>query len=99
MADVQNTNVQEQDINQLLKVRREKLANLQAADKDPFQITKYDVDNHSANIKENFDALTDAIQKARPVSAKGVYIISCSVSATMTPGLKINLKEVVKVTK
>ena len=43
MAEAQNTNVQEQDINQLLKVRREKLANLQAAGKDPFQITKYDV--------------------------------------------------------
>ena len=50
-------------------------------------------------LKENFDALTDAIQKARPVSAKGVYIISCSVSATMTPGLKINLKELVRAAK
>ena len=40
MAEVQNANVQEQDINQLLKVRREKLANLQAANNDPFQITK-----------------------------------------------------------
>ena len=50
-------------------------------------------------LKENFEALTDAINKARPVSAKGVYIISCSVSATMTPGLKINLKEVVRAAK
>ena len=50
-------------------------------------------------LKENFDALSDAIQKARPVSAKGVYIISCSVSATMTPGLKINLKELVRAAK
>ena len=50
-------------------------------------------------LKENFDALNDAIQKARPVSAKGVYIISCSVSATMTPGLKINLKELVRAAK
>jgi len=50
-------NVQEQDINQLLKVRREKLANLQAADKDPFQITKYDVSHHSVDIKDNFDEL------------------------------------------
>ena len=38
---------QEQDINQLLKVRREKLAELQANGNDPFQITKYDVTNHS----------------------------------------------------
>ena len=50
-------------------------------------------------LKENFEALTDAINKARPVSAKGVYIISCSVSATMTPGLKINLKELVRAAK
>ena len=57
MAEAQNTNVQEQDINQLLKVRREKLANLQEAGKDPFQITKYDVTHHSTEIKDNFDAL------------------------------------------
>ena len=42
MADTQNKQ-QEQDINQLLKVRREKLAALQEAGRDPFQITKYDV--------------------------------------------------------
>ena len=48
---------QEQDINQLLKVRREKLANLQEAGKDPFQITKYDVTHHSTDIKENFETL------------------------------------------
>ncbi len=49
--------VQEQDLNQLLKVRREKLLELQAAGKDPFQITKYDVTHHSREIKENYDAL------------------------------------------
>ncbi len=47
--------VQEQDINQLLKVRREKLAALQEAGKDPFQITKYDVTNHSAELKNEFE--------------------------------------------
>ena len=57
MADVQNTNVQEQDINQLLKVRREKLANLQEAGKDPFVITKYDVTHHSTEIKDNYAQL------------------------------------------
>ena len=57
MADTQNTNVQEQDIHQLLKVKREKLANLQAAGKDPFQITKYDVTHHSTDIKNNFEEL------------------------------------------
>ena len=50
-------NVQEQDINQLLKVRREKLAQLQEAGKDPFQITKYDVTHHSTEIKDHFDEL------------------------------------------
>lgn len=59
MADTQNNaqNNQEQDIHQLLKVRREKLAALQEAGKDPFQITKYNVTHHSAEIKENFETL------------------------------------------
>ena len=46
---------QEPDLNQLLKVRREKLAELQAAGKDPFRITKYDVSVHSADIKEQYE--------------------------------------------
>lgn len=50
-------NAQEQDINQLLKVRREKLAALQENDKDPFKITKYDVTHHSLEIKDGFDNL------------------------------------------
>ena len=59
MAEAQNQEKgqQVQDINQLLKVRREKLAALQEAGKDPFQITKYDVTHHSQEIKDNFDAL------------------------------------------
>lgn len=57
MAEAQNTNVQEQDLNQLLQVRREKLANLQTAGKDPFKITKYDVTHHSTEIKENYAEL------------------------------------------
>ena len=48
---------QEQDINQLLKVRREKLQDLQENGKDPFQITKYDVTHHSQEIKDNYDSL------------------------------------------
>ena len=51
----QKKQVQEQDINQLLKVRREKLTELQENGKDPFQITKYDVTNHSAELRENFE--------------------------------------------
>ena len=50
-------NVQEQDINQLLKVRREKLAELQENGKDPFRITKFDVTHHSADIKEDYESL------------------------------------------
>ncbi len=49
-----NANAKEQDIHQLLKVRREKLAELQTEGKDPFQITKYDQDTHSADIKDNY---------------------------------------------
>ena len=48
---------QEQDLNQLLKVRREKLAELQANGKDPFQIVKYDVTHHSQEVIDNFDEL------------------------------------------
>ncbi len=47
----------QQDINQLLKVRREKLAALQEAGKDPFRITKYDVTHHSVDIKDNYGRL------------------------------------------
>mgnify|MGYP004525584943 FL=1 len=47
---------QEQDVNQLLKVRREKLAALQAAGKDPFQITKYDQTHHTSDAKELYTA-------------------------------------------
>lgn len=58
MAEVQNQeNVQQQDIHQLLKVRREKLAALQEAGKDPFQIMKYDATHHSTEIKEGFENL------------------------------------------
>ena len=48
---------QDVDVNQLLKVRREKLQDLQERGKDPFQITKYDVTHHSMEIKDNFDTL------------------------------------------
>ena len=49
-----NTNAKEQDIHQLLKVRREKLAELQTEGRDPFQITKYDQTAHSADIKDHY---------------------------------------------
>ena len=53
----QSKNVKEQDVNQLLKVRREKLAELQANGKDPFQIVKFDVTHHSQEIKAAFEEL------------------------------------------
>lgn len=57
MAEQKKPQAQQQDVNQLLKVRREKLANLQSEGKDPFVITKYDVTKHSQEIKDNYDEL------------------------------------------
>ena len=51
----QNQQPKEQDINQLLKVRREKLAALTEAGKDPFRITKFDLTHHSMYIMYNFE--------------------------------------------
>ncbi len=56
MAEQNNSNQQaQQDLNQLLKVRREKLQNLQENGKDPFVITKYDVTHHSDTVKEEYE--------------------------------------------
>ncbi len=58
MAEKNNQNApQEENLSQLLQIRRDKLAKLQEEGNDPFQITRYVVDNDSANIKEHFDAL------------------------------------------
>ena len=68
MSEQQNQGQQKQaqqkqqaqpDINQLLKVRREKLAELQENGQNPFEIMKYDVSHHSAEIKDNFESLED----------------------------------------
>lgn len=53
----QNNKGNEQDLNKLKMVRREKLADLQAAGKDPFVITKYDVQQHSIEVKDMYTAL------------------------------------------
>ncbi len=66
MAETQNANGQEQDINQLLQVRRDKLAALQEAGRDPFTITRYDVTHHSSDIRENYETL-----EGKPVSVAG----------------------------
>ena len=64
---------QEQDLNQLLKVRREKLADLQAAGKDPFQITKYNQTHHSVEVKELYNAHEAKILAGRaPLDTEGV---------------------------
>ncbi len=56
MEEQKKQQVREQDVSQLLKVRREKLAELQTSGNDPFRITKYDVTNHSADVKDNYEA-------------------------------------------
>ena len=56
----------QQDTNKLLQVRRDKLAELQAAGKDPFEITKYDVTNHSEDVKETYIAHETELLAGRP---------------------------------
>ena len=62
MAEQKNNNqVQQEEVSlsDLLQIRRDKLAELQASGKDPFQITKFDVTHHSSEVKENFDSLEE----------------------------------------
>ncbi len=64
---------QEQDLGQLLKVRREKLAALQEKGKDPFQIVKYDVTHHSMDVKEQFEEMEgDTVSLAGRIMSKRV---------------------------
>jgi lysyl-tRNA synthetase class 2 len=57
MADKNNQTGEQENLSQLLQIRRDKLKELQESGNDPFTITRYVVDNDSANIKDNFDAL------------------------------------------
>ncbi len=57
MSETNQTNTPSQDLGQLVKVRRDKLSELQAAGKDPFAITKYDVTCHTQDIKDQFDKM------------------------------------------
>ena len=50
-------------------------------------------------LNENFDAIIAALMKAKPATAKGTYIISCTISGTMTPGVKINTKDLARAAK
>ena len=66
-------NANQQDLNQLLKVRHEKLANIQEAVKDPFVITKYDQTHHSSEVKEIYIAHEEELLKDRPaVNTEGM---------------------------
>ena len=66
-------NANQQDLNQRLKVRHEKLANIQEAGKDPFVITKYDQTHHSSEVKEIYIAHEEELLKDRPaVNTEGM---------------------------
>ena len=69
---------QEENLSQLTKVRRDKLKELQESGNDPFQITKYEVNNDSANIKANFDALegSEVSIAGRLMSKRGMGKVS-----------------------
>ena len=81
MAENENKNSaapQEENLSQLTKVRRDKLKELQESGNDPFQITKYEVNNDSANIKANFDALegSEVSIAGRLMSKRGMGKVS-----------------------
>ena len=73
-----NAAPQEENLSQLLQIRRDKLRELQESGNDPFQITKYIVDNDSANIKANFDALEgkEVSIAGRLMSKRGMWKVS-----------------------
>ena len=79
MAEKNNPNVpQEENLSQLLQIRRDKLAKLQEEGSDPFQVTRYEVNNDSANIKANFDALegSEVSIAGRLMSKRGMGKVS-----------------------
>ena len=79
MADEINRNeTQQQDLGELLRIRREKLKALQDEGRDPFQITKFDVTHHTQDIKDNFDAMegTEVSVAGRLMSKRGMGKVS-----------------------
>ena len=79
MADETNrTDTQQQDLGELLRIRREKLKALQDEGRDPFQITKFDVTHHTQDIKDNFDALegSEVSVGGRLMSKRGMGKVS-----------------------
>ena len=77
MAD-KNNNTTEQNLGDLMKVRRDKLTALQEAGRDPFVVTKYDVDTHAAEINDNYDEMEGKIVKVagRLMSKRGMGKVS-----------------------
>ena len=78
MAEKMNTNEVQQDLSEILKVRREKLAGLQSEGRDPFQETKFVVSHHAQEIKNNFDVLenTEVTVAGRLMSKRGMGKVS-----------------------
>ena len=79
MAEKNNQNVpQEENLSQLLQIRRDKLSKLREEGNDPFQVTRYEVNNDSANIKANFDALegSEVSIAGRLMSKRGMGKVS-----------------------
>ena len=80
MAQNNNTNAPEQDLNEILRLRREKLTAMKESGNDPFLITKFDFDNDSANIKANFEELEGKTVKiagrvmARRIMGKASFV-------------------------
>ena len=73
-----NAPAQEQDLSEILKVRREKLAALRAEGRDPFQQTRFDVSHHAQDIKDHFDELegTEVTVGGRLMSKRGMGKVS-----------------------
>ena len=79
MAEEKNTaNAPEQDLSEILKVRREKLKALQDAGRDPFAVTRFDVTHHTQDIRDNFDALegSEVFVAGRLMSKRGMGKVS-----------------------
>ena len=71
MSETNRAPAQEQDLNELLQIRRDKLSQLQQESQDPFQLTKYDVDHHAVEIKEQFAHLEPEEESGVTVSVAG----------------------------
>ena len=94
MADETNRNeTQQQDLGELLRIRREKLKALQDEGRDPFQITKFDVTHHTQDIKDNFDAMegTEVSVAGRLMSKRGMGKVSFCDLQDKTGRIQMNL--------